>query len=207
MIPKLLHQIWIGPNPIPEKEKEWMKSWKNNHPDWNHCLWTNDNLPELDDNCKKVVESLKVKYALIADIYRYVILYKYGGFYADTDILSRKPIDDMIDYDFVGLFPRVNVNYITNAFFGCIPQHPVLKDCIEKVKPVPEEHYKHGYLLTSGAWLTKNLYSNYPNLKGKKLVENPYSELKILPCETWGNMKNYPNGYMYHYARASHLKV
>ena len=41
MIPKIIHQIWLGPNKRPDI---WMNSWKINyikkHPDWTYKLWT-----------------------------------------------------------------------------------------------------------------------------------------------------------------------
>jgi hypothetical protein len=37
MIPKILHQIWIGPKPAPTNL---MKTWKDKHPDFEYILWT-----------------------------------------------------------------------------------------------------------------------------------------------------------------------
>ena len=31
IIPKIIHQLWIGPNPMPEK---WMRTWKEKNPGW-----------------------------------------------------------------------------------------------------------------------------------------------------------------------------
>ena len=42
MIPKIIHQIWIGPKPAPTNL---MNSWKNKHPDFEYILW-NEQLSE-----------------------------------------------------------------------------------------------------------------------------------------------------------------
>jgi len=36
-IPKILHQIWIGPKPAPTNL---MHSWKDKHPDFEYIYWT-----------------------------------------------------------------------------------------------------------------------------------------------------------------------
>jgi hypothetical protein len=36
MIPKIIHQLWIGPHPCPV---EIMHTWKNKHPDYEYILW------------------------------------------------------------------------------------------------------------------------------------------------------------------------
>ena len=32
-IPKIIHQIWLG-SPLPERYKQWQRTWTDNHPDW-----------------------------------------------------------------------------------------------------------------------------------------------------------------------------
>ena len=39
MIPKIIHQIWLGPLPPPQR---WLDSWRDHHPDWDYHLWTNE---------------------------------------------------------------------------------------------------------------------------------------------------------------------
>ncbi|HNX82400.1 MAG TPA: hypothetical protein PKL77_09670, partial [Candidatus Omnitrophota bacterium] len=38
-IPKIIHQLWIGDKPAPEK---WLKTWKEKHPGWEYRFWDND---------------------------------------------------------------------------------------------------------------------------------------------------------------------
>lgn len=35
-IPKIVHQIWLGPHPIPRQCIQWMKSWKTIHSDFEY---------------------------------------------------------------------------------------------------------------------------------------------------------------------------
>ena len=41
MIPKILHQIWIGPKEPPIKL---MKTWKEKHPEFRYILWNEEEL-------------------------------------------------------------------------------------------------------------------------------------------------------------------
>ena len=40
-IPKIIHQTWKTNN-VPEKCKEWVKSWKEKNPGWDYRLWTDE---------------------------------------------------------------------------------------------------------------------------------------------------------------------
>ena len=41
-IPKIIHQIWVGDNPIPDYCKEFHLKMKQLHPDWEVNLWGNE---------------------------------------------------------------------------------------------------------------------------------------------------------------------
>ena len=78
-IPKIIHQIWLGPNKQPDI---WMNSWKNNYinkyPEWTYKLWTEQEIDELNLINKKQYENEKF-YNGKSDIARYEILYRFGG--------------------------------------------------------------------------------------------------------------------------------
>ena len=41
-IPKIIHQIWIGPKPLPNQYKEFSQKMIEMHPDWEYHLWGNE---------------------------------------------------------------------------------------------------------------------------------------------------------------------
>jgi len=88
MIPKIIHQIWIGPNKRPDIwmdtfKKEYIKS----NPEWEYILWTDDNIYELFDAFPLMfkIYTIESTYNGKSDLLRYLILYKYGGIYIDAD--------------------------------------------------------------------------------------------------------------------------
>lgn len=34
--PRVIHQIWLGPHPIPESCRAWMQTWTAHHPTWEY---------------------------------------------------------------------------------------------------------------------------------------------------------------------------
>ena len=95
MIPKTIHQIWLGdqsqrPSPL-------METWKEKNPTWEHKIWTEKNMPKL--RCQKQFEAMKDLPGR-ADILRYELLFNEGGFYVDADSVCLEPLDDFfVDND------------------------------------------------------------------------------------------------------------
>lgn len=77
--------------------------------------------------------------AFKADLWRLLILYKFGGIYCDFGHLFLKPLDDVIDRENDELIlvrdQKINGKYnaIHNAFIACYPRHPFIKHAIDDV--------------------------------------------------------------------------
>ena len=84
-IPKIIHQLWIGPKSPPTKL---MDTWKNQHEKegFEYIRWTEQEMnkrgfqPKLMDKVNEM-EEINGK----ADILRWELLYEYGGFFVDAD--------------------------------------------------------------------------------------------------------------------------
>lgn len=87
IIPKIIHQIWLGDGDVPIKYLSFIDSWKSHHPDWEYHLWTVDHLIPLRnqrsyDQTTDVVQK--------TNIVRYEVLYQYGGIYVELDTACLK---------------------------------------------------------------------------------------------------------------------
>lgn len=209
MIPKIIHHIWVGPKPLPDDEKRWMQTWKDKHPDWEFKFWTNDNLPELPNNCVQALKNYDKYPAFQADVIRYVVVLKYGGVYLDTDMECIKPCDHLFEgVEFVGLHPWPKVNWICNGFIGASPQHPVLRSAVESVQPIEVQRVEGGFAHNhfGPAYLTRQL-RNYIGADSHNFVHDahPYEGVRILSSDYW--RKKSELCHLLHYARASWLKV
>ncbi|QVL55664.1 MAG: hypothetical protein KFB95_00215 [Simkaniaceae bacterium] len=152
-IPKVVHVIWVGPNPFPKEGVENVNSWIEKHPDWTIKFWTDRRRPLPNRNMKlNLVSDFNFEtlgdyyeesdnYAEKSDLLRYEILYQEGGLYVDHDVKCFKsfaPFHHNFDL-YCGLEPphepvlnsSISVN---NNVIGTCPKHPILKKTIEHVK-------------------------------------------------------------------------
>lgn len=135
-IPKIIHQIWLGKNPFPQKFKRITQKWIQMHPGWQYKLWTDSNVNEISlINKKFFYESTNMGER--SDILRLEILDQIGGLYVDVDYECLRSFDILNHcYDFYVGIESVDASpyFIGNAFVASCPGHPILKACIEKIK-------------------------------------------------------------------------
>lgn len=102
MIPKIIHQIWIGPKSEPVKWTNTIKiDYITKYPEYEYKLWNESNIGELfvDFPNIKIIYDLESTWNGKSDILRYLILYYYGGIYIDADCvwINDKNFDKLID--------------------------------------------------------------------------------------------------------------
>lgn len=102
MIPKIIHQIWIGPKKRPDI---WIDTFRidyiNKNPEYEYILWNEDNIEPLfnDFPIYRIVYDLEQTYNGKSDILRYLILYIYGGIYIDADSvwINQKSFNTLLE--------------------------------------------------------------------------------------------------------------
>jgi mannosyltransferase OCH1-like enzyme len=134
MIPKTLHQIWIGPRPAPVS---WMRTWREINPDFGYRLWNDDAIETFGLRNHDVYHRFldEELYDGAADVARVEILHEHGGVYVDADSVALRPIG-VAPFMEAGFFAQHEPNeahpgLITNAFMGAVRHHPVLARYIE----------------------------------------------------------------------------
>lgn len=141
-IPKIIHQIWVGPHPFPQEALAWQETWIALHPDWEYKLWTNEDVAQLEFDNKVYYDQAK-NWGEKADILRYEILYRFGGLYADIDQSCLKPFDVLHHtcdfYTGIHAMPLITVKgnnklRIANGVIACIPGHPIMSQVVNQVK-------------------------------------------------------------------------
>lgn len=155
LIPKKIHQIWIG-GEVPDKFKKIMHTWKDMHPDWEYKLWTDQDIASFvfqEPEAFFRAENLGAK----SDIWRYEILYKEGGVYIDIDFECVRPLDVLVHHHpfFAGIG---GFDYVNNAVIGSKPLHPLLKKLIKILKATPTDKFKTPWYNTGPLLFTKQVY-------------------------------------------------
>ena len=172
-IPKILHQIWIGPLPAPSNL---MRTWREKHPDFEYILWNEAEIERrgLDLSCSREIDIMKEINGK-ADIIRWEILYKYGGYFVDADSICIEPFDAFFENQTAfATFENETVRkgLIATGTMGFIPEHPICRDIIEWIKTPEAETSIRDFR----AW-----YSVGPALLTKMLETKKYNDVAIYP--------------------------
>ena len=124
MINKIIHQIWVGKYPLPERETRLSKELKEKHPNYEYHLWTDDNLPEIPERLKDMYELMysKKDYVYCADMLRWLVVYQYGGWYLD------------IDWEFIQSLDSLNINNGIAKLKCILPGYKLLILVVEKIR-------------------------------------------------------------------------
>jgi mannosyltransferase OCH1-like enzyme len=134
-IPKIVHQIWIGPKKRPDIWMDTVKSFCETQ-GFEYVLWDDKMVGEL----KMVNQSFYDKestYNGKSDILRYEILYQYGGVYIDADSVILKPEQfNTLLTEFnkdAGFGFEINGKLVCGGVSIAIKESRLIKHCIDAI--------------------------------------------------------------------------
>jgi len=163
MIPKIIHQIWLGDQS--KRPSKFIETWIEKNPSWQHKLWTDDNLPQL--KCKKQFDecpSLPGK----ADILRYQILHDEGGFFIDADSECVNSLDDFFTNNKVFCCwenEQVRTGLMANGYLACEKNCQLMNVIMDQIIQFPNMNYHplETWAITGPMLLTNTVYrTEYP---------------------------------------------
>lgn len=200
-IPLIIHQTWITKNPK-GKFKRASNSWKELNPEFEHIIYDDNECTEFISKHYpqyiKFYNELKLPVQK-ADIFRYLIIHKYGGVYTDMDTKCLKPIKEILNAPMVvGIeyLPEHNkgVTQIIQWFFASVPGNPAFIEIIEKVK------HRHKIMKTYGSFIPllldgrrvfqkdeETLWLTGPYIFSDVVLNIPEEYIKIYPRCTFGS--------------------
>ena len=138
MIPKIIHQVWIGNKPIRLKHRGFMSQLKSMHPTWEYKFWNNVNIESILEGTpwfNKIQNSRNpIEIEILSDIIRFRILKKFGGIYSDIDcecVASLDPLLNCNDF-FIG-FSNVKYNepLVIPAVFGTVQTGKIISNLVQ----------------------------------------------------------------------------
>ena len=181
-IPKIIHQTWKSRD-LPENYKKYSNSWKNKHPEWEYKFYDDDDCIQFMSfyypqflNCYNSLEIPVMK----ADMFRYLVLYQFGGIYADIDAECLKSVDELlddslmivgIDLDFSNFWMKfspmysfykkhnINKQYVQYVFISQ-PKNHILLEIVDAICNYPtakldKNYFKNTFLKTGPGIFTK----------------------------------------------------
>ncbi|KAK3599951.1 hypothetical protein CHS0354_012597, partial [Potamilus streckersoni] len=168
----IIHQVWIDKtnDSFPVQFQKCVSAFKANHPSYVYMFWTEktaktfveDKFPYIFHFYQNYVHNLQR-----ADALRYMILYEYGGIYADLDIISLRPLDPILrkyfciiaqEPHFHPIFYNNFYGLASNGLIACRRHHPFMKIIVENL---PSFSVAGEVIDSTGPRLVTILYRNY----------------------------------------------
>jgi hypothetical protein len=118
------------------------------HPDWEYQCFDDDGISRFVSaefpEYRHVLEAFRYPIQRY-DFFRYLVIFRFGGFYFDLDVLLSRPVTDLLDNESVFPFEELTLNRflrrrykmdweLANYGFGAAPGnrflHAVIENCI-----------------------------------------------------------------------------
>jgi len=181
-IPKIIHQIWVGPKNPPANFFTFRDKWLKLHPDWEYHLWTDADLDSLNLEFRDLIDA-SPNFAERSDILRSELLERFGGVYIDVDIDPFYSLNELHQkYDFYAgveyphkIATTANMMWVGISIMASAPHHPIMQrwkeyirarwDKVNKTYVSPVERViNHTYFNFTFAVLDKINEGNYTNM-------------------------------------------
>lgn len=188
-VPRIVHQIWLGPKPIPAMTEIWksycakMKI--------QYFMWNEESLKNLKLENEDLFIKGNTDYPLRSDYARMELLYRFGGIYSDCDIVPSPEVIrrniDIFNYISPGItfnpehVPRdlfVGSILVCNGLIISSPYHPIIRRYIDSAHLNAESCHDLGAQYRSGPFfITKCLFGIFHLLhRDWVLVDLPLAE-------------------------------
>lgn len=202
MIPKIVHQIWIGPQ-MPAEYAQFRESFRRFNPGWELRLWTETDLDNLLMINRRLFEAADVEAPNDAirwrvDVARLEILHQFGGVYVDVDTVCLKPLDPLCAFRmFVPESPN-DPALLTNAVMGAIPGHEFITALIRGL-PANTVAYRGRRLVDTvgGKYMTR-VYTAHKSLDVSVVPWWWFAAQSIRARDQGLPAEDHPEAYMRH---------
>lgn len=153
VIPCIIHQT-APTHQLEGDEAKWVQTWKTKNPYCKHKLWNDTEIAALaKEKSPELLWPIWEGLSNVerADVFRYLVLWDQGGYYADTDAACVRPIATwevprnasmIVGYEFGHRwtenerekFKFARTEQMEQWFFASAPQNPILLRCLELVR-------------------------------------------------------------------------
>lgn len=172
MIPKIIHQTYKNYD-LPETYKMCQTEIQKLHPDFEYRFYTDDDMdrlmktefPEYYDKFNELPRMI-----MKIDMFRYFLMYKYGGLYADMDYLMFKPFDILNEKIVIPTNRDLDNNRLTslgNCIFASVPNHLFWKSLIDTLFTIDRKNLPFSgfdnVIKSTGPMFVFNMYNEYLN--------------------------------------------
>lgn len=205
MVPNLLHQMWIGGEPSSFIVDCLRTADVMNH--WGRTIWTDENVEQefpltnqslwdhADDISRRPLQ-------FRSDVFRYEILWRYGGVWADADFEFVKPLDDLLDEPFATF--EMDGHWVANGLIGVPRYHSAMTSAVDRL-PANIEAVKRRWPRASNTKLSGPQF--FTPIARRFLTIHPqawfypygYADVGLFASELGQEWPNHPDLYAIHH--------
>lgn len=217
-IPKIIWQTYKDPyTSLPQYIKDATRTWIDLNPEYEYKYMSDEQAEKfIYEYYGKEMHSIFINMPLgvmRGDLWRYLVIYEFGGVYTDLDTLCKKPVSSWIKDEYNMIVCPENDKHYCQWTFAASPKNEILKSVVDLVfkrnimPDYTQPHFVH-YYTGPKAW-TDGIMSalkikefNYHdnNLIQRSVNENNLSiskEKKFL-CYGGDDYKIFHNDAVYH---------
>jgi hypothetical protein len=216
-IPRRIIQIWGGGAELPLLARSAMTNLRLLNPDFEYLLFDDNKMEEfIKDNFpeyRSLFRSFRFHIQRY-DFFRYLAVYRLGGFYFDTDVFLASNLSELLSSACVFPFEALTINpllreeykmdwEVGNYAFGAVAGHPflraIIENCVkaqenpnwayEMVKSIPLMFRQEYYVIYStGPWLVSRTLAEFPHADKNVNVLFPED---VCDQEYWNRFGNF----------------
>jgi mannosyltransferase OCH1-like enzyme len=188
VIPKVIHQIWVGENVMPHEWMDTVVKFAKEY-GYEYKLWTEKNIDTLPwhsfKGLRKAYTTMKSKNAIsgLGDIIRKLTLYEYGGICMDADTVIMKPknFNTFLESNKANVFfaweetaTHGFSRLVAAGLIGSIKAHPFIKILLDGIPLSVKRGIKQKAWITVGPLYITRKYTSY---------KNDFPDIKIYPMK------------------------
>ena len=173
IIPKIIHRIWFGSKPMPEKFVDFLTGQVKVCAEYDTRLWDEEAArkyyPFMLSSSVKMLEDAQLSPVVKSDVLRYELLSLFGGIYVDTDIEVERSFDELLGETF--FCADEGAGNIGSALLGSVPFHPLPRAMLDAIY---KNYCEHG---------TPKTPNQQMNLCGPWLLTETVKRFKVTVLE------------------------
>jgi glycosyltransferase involved in cell wall biosynthesis len=154
---RTIHVVWVGD----EKKcpDQCIQTWREKNPDWNLRVWGNDELRSEEwENADHIRQMLTRELCGVADMMRWEILDRYGGFAIDADSICDRPLEDwLFEPEIFACWENeiARPGLIANGYVYSHPGNALIRQVISDIRSLPDVKQGLAWEITGPKRLTE----------------------------------------------------
>lgn len=142
---KIIHRLWLGPNPMPEAYVSYGLQFQEMNPDWKVIEWTQHTIPELKNKAvwdaigKNPRSSIPMEpnraiAVQRSDVVYYELVERFGGIALNVDIEPLRPMNELLQIVEENAWATYEDDrYLVNCAYGGPKEHPFWAALVEEL--------------------------------------------------------------------------